>query len=147
MSVNRRDQQGRRPAGSRKFGKLARIRLAQERHPKTMCFTTSKAKMQIYKEKSMPAEIRENPTTHGAWCVIHPLSPEDSAAMTALRSAAAGMKGKLGGAAARGPFNGIMERVSAPVGVTFEVDKVGGISGWWARPTQVRKGTAILHLH
>jgi monoterpene epsilon-lactone hydrolase len=95
----------------------------------------------------MQAEIRENPTTHGAWCVIHPLSPEDSAAMTALRSAVAGMKGKLEGTAARGPFNGIMERVGAPGGVTFEGDKVGGISGWWARPTQARTGAAILHLH
>jgi hypothetical protein len=62
----------------------------------------------------MQAEIRENATTHGAWCVIHPLSAEDSAAMTALRSAVAGMKGKLEGTAARGPFNGIMERVVAP---------------------------------
>jgi len=95
----------------------------------------------------MQAEIGENTTTHGAWCVTHPLSPEDSAAMTALRSAVAGMKGKLEGTAARGPFNGIMERVAAPGGVTFEADTVGGISGWWARPTQARKGAAILHLH
>jgi len=57
------------------------------------------------------------------------------------------MKGKLEGTAARGPFNGIMERVAAPGGVTFEADTVGGISGWWARPTQARKGAAILHLH
>jgi len=62
----------------------------------------------------MQAEIRENATTHGAWCVIHPLSAEDSAAMTALRPDIAGMKGKLEGTAARGPFNGIMERVVAP---------------------------------
>jgi len=95
----------------------------------------------------MQAGIRENTTTHGAWCVIHPLSPADSAAMTALRSAVAGMKGKLEGTAARGPFNGIMERVAAPDGVTFEADTVGGISGWWARPAQARKGAAILHLH
>jgi epsilon-lactone hydrolase len=95
----------------------------------------------------MQAEIRENATTHGARCLIHPLSPEDSAAMTALRSAVAGMKGKLEGTAARGPFNGIMERVVAPGGVTFEADTVGGISGWWARPAQARKGAAILHLH
>jgi len=95
----------------------------------------------------MQAEIRENTTTHGAWCVIHTLSPEDSAAMTALRSVVAGMKGKLEGTAARGPFNGIMERVAAPGSVTFEVDTIGGISGWWARPTQARKGAAILHLH
>jgi hypothetical protein len=49
----------------------------------------------------MQAEIRENTTTHAPWCVIHPLGPEDSAAMTALRSAVADMKGKLEGTAAR----------------------------------------------
>ncbi len=95
----------------------------------------------------MQAEIRENAAIKESWSVIHPLSPEDSAAMTALRSAVAGMKGKLEGTAARGPFNGIMERVAAPGGVTFEADTVGGVSGWWARPTQARKGAAILHLH
>jgi epsilon-lactone hydrolase len=95
----------------------------------------------------MQAKIHENTITQGAWCVIHPLSPEDSAAMTALRSAVAGMKGKLEGIAARGPFNGVMERVAAPGGVSFGADTVGGISGWWARPTHARKGDAILHLH
>jgi epsilon-lactone hydrolase len=95
----------------------------------------------------MHAEILQKATTHGAWCVIHPFSPEDSVAMTALRSAVAGMKGKLEGTAARGPFNGIMERVAAPGGVSFEADAVGGISGWWARPAQARKRAAILHLH
>jgi len=62
----------------------------------------------------MQAEIRENTAIKESWSVIHPLSPEDSAAMTALRSAVAGMKGKLEGTAARGPFNGIMENVAAP---------------------------------
>jgi len=57
------------------------------------------------------------------------------------------MKGKLEGVAARGPFNGIMERVAPPDGVSFEADTVGGISGWWAKPTRARKGAAILHLH
>jgi epsilon-lactone hydrolase len=88
----------------------------------------------------MQAEIRENTTTQGTWYVVHPLSPEDSAAMTALRSAVAGMKGKLEGTAARGPFNGIMQGIAAPDVVTFEADTVGGIYGWWARPTQARKG-------
>jgi epsilon-lactone hydrolase len=95
----------------------------------------------------MQPEIRENTTNPGAWCLTHPLSPEDSAAMTALRSTVAGMKGKLEGTAARGPFNGIMERVAAPGGVTSAADTVGGVSGWWARPTQARKGATILHLH
>jgi monoterpene epsilon-lactone hydrolase len=95
----------------------------------------------------MQAEIHDNTTKHGPWHVIHPLRLEDSAAMTALRSAVAGMKGKLEGTAARGPFNGIMERVAAPGSVTFEADTVGGISGWWARLAQTRRGAAILHLH
>ena len=61
---------------------------------------------------------------------MHPLSPKDSVAMTALRSAVAGMKGKLEGTSSRGPFNGIMERVAAAGGVSFEADTVGAISGW-----------------
>ena len=79
--------------------------------------------------------------------MIHLLRPEDSAAMTTLRSAVAAMKGKLAGVAARGPFNGIMEGVAAPDGVSFEADTVGGISGWWAKPGRARKSAAILHLH
>jgi hypothetical protein len=43
----------------------------------------------------MQSEIRENIAIKEPWSLIHPLSPEDSAAMTALRSAVAGMKGKL----------------------------------------------------
>jgi epsilon-lactone hydrolase len=82
-----------------------------------------------------------------AWEVIHPISPEDSARMTALRSMVAGMKGKLEGTAAREPFNHIMEQVAVPEGVAFEADTVGGIPGWLAKPAQSRKGAAILHFH
>src|SRR5580700_7702086 len=78
---------------------------------------------------------------------VHPLTSEDAAAMTDLRSAVAGMKGKLEGISARAPFNGIMERVEAPEGATFEEDAVGGIPGWWAKPARTRDGSAILHLH
>jgi acetyl esterase/lipase len=95
----------------------------------------------------MQSEIRDNTTVKESWCLTHPLSPEDSAAMSALRSAVASMKGKLHGTAARGPFNGIMEHVAAPDGVRFEADTVGGISGWWAKPAQAREGAAIVHLH
>jgi monoterpene epsilon-lactone hydrolase len=95
--------------------------------------------MQSAKHKSEPANDR--------WSFAHPLAPEDAAAMTALRSAVAGMKGKLQGITARAPFNGIIERVEAPEGVTFEEDAVGGISGWWAKPAGMREGSAILHLH
>ena len=95
----------------------------------------------------MRAETRENTFTTETWSVIHALSPEDSAAMTTLRSGIAAMKGKLEGVSARGPFNGIMERVAVPGGVTFEADTVGDIYGWWAKPAQAIKGAAILHLH
>ena len=57
------------------------------------------------------------------------------------------MKGKLEGIAARGPFDGIMEGVVAPEGVTFEAATIGGIGGWWARPAHARKGAAIIHIH
>jgi len=91
----------------------------------------------------MQTEIR----TKQSWSVIHPVSPEDSAAMTTLRSAVAAMKGKLEGVASRAPFNSITEHVASPDGVAFEADSVGGVSGWWARPTRARKSAAILHLH
>jgi monoterpene epsilon-lactone hydrolase len=95
----------------------------------------------------MRTESRDNTSTKQSWSVIHPLSPEDSAAMTSLRSAVAAMKGKLEGVGARAPFNSIMERVPSPDGIAFEADSVGGISGWWAMPTRARKSAAILHLH
>ena len=77
----------------------------------------------------MQTEKRENTSIKESWSVIHPLSPEDSAAMNALRSAVAAMKGKLEGVAARAPFNGIMKHVAHPDGITFETDTVGGICG------------------
>jgi epsilon-lactone hydrolase len=95
----------------------------------------------------MSATTRKNEATSDTWTTIHPLSPEDSAAISALRSMVAGMKGKLEGSAARGPFNGIIECVAAPQGVRFEADTVGGISGWWARAANGNKGAAVLHLH
>ena len=81
------------------------------------------------------------------WLAVHPLSQEDALAATALRASVAAVKGKLAGTAARGPFDGIMERVAVPAGVTFAADTVGGISGWWAKPARPRNGAAIIHVH
>jgi hypothetical protein len=53
--------------------------------------------MQYAKHKSIPA--------NDPWSFVNPLTAEDAAAMTALRSAMAGMKGKLEGITARAPFN------------------------------------------
>ena len=40
-----------------------------------------------------------------------------------------------------------MEHVSAPVGVVYEADRIGGVSGWWCRPENARPGHAIMHIH
>src|SRR5712671_693784 len=93
---------------------------------------------------------RQMPTDASAkapWLSVHPVSRDDSVAATALRSSVAPVKGKLAGTAARAPFDGVMERVPVPAGVTFERDTVGGISGWWARLARPRKSAAILHAH
>ncbi|ADW71430.1 alpha/beta hydrolase [Granulicella tundricola] len=82
-----------------------------------------------------------------SWLVQHPLGAEDEAAMTAMRAIVEPNKGKLRGVAARVPFDAIMERVSAPAGVVYEADSVGGISGWWCRPEDARPGEAVMHLH
>jgi epsilon-lactone hydrolase len=95
----------------------------------------------------MQPNILKNTAANDSWSVIHPPSREDSAVMTALRSTVAALKGKLEGTAGRVPFSGIMERVAVPEGATFEAATVGGISGWWAKPAQARKGAAIIHVH
>jgi acetyl esterase/lipase len=91
----------------------------------------------------MKTTIREN----RPWSTIHTISEEDNAAMAAMRAIVEPNKGRLQGTAARVPFDAIMERVVAPVGVTYEADTVGGVSGWWCRPESARTGEAILHLH
>lgn len=75
--------------------------------------------MQFANSKSDPVER--------PWLFEHPISPIDAAAMAALRAAVGDMKGKLEGVSARAPFNGFMEHVAAPEGVTFEADTVGGV--------------------
>ena len=95
----------------------------------------------------MQQQMLADPPSKAPWLTVHPLSEADSPAATALRTAVAPFKGKLGGAAARGPFDDVMERVVAPTDVTFEADTVGGISGWWAKPARPRKVAAIIHVH
>jgi monoterpene epsilon-lactone hydrolase len=104
-------------------------------------------------QPQMLANTAEKPAMLGdktakpAWLTVHPLSQADGLAATALRGAVAPFKGKLGGTAARGPFDDVMERVVAPTDVTFEADTVGGIAGWWVKPTESQKGAAIIHVH
>lgn len=95
----------------------------------------------------MQPDIVKNPSEKAAWLAIHPLCQEDAAAVAAMRSVVAPMKGKLEGTAGRAPFNAIMEQVPTPEGVTFEPATIGGVSGWWARPDRALQGAAILHVH
>jgi epsilon-lactone hydrolase len=90
--------------------------------------------------------LREDHST-ASWLVQHPLSAEDQVAMAAMRAIVEPNKGKLQGIAARVPFDAIMEHVSAPVGVVYEADRIGGVSGWWCRPENARPGHAIMHIH
>ncbi len=92
----------------------------------------------------MQTTARQSRETQRIW---HPISPEDKAAMTAMRAIVEPNKGRLQGTAAREPFDAIMSGIAAPVGVTFAPDIVGGVSGWWCRPEPARTGQAILHLH
>ena len=88
--------------------------------------------------------VREAKTTN---VVLHPLAPEDAAAMAALRKMVEPNKGKLQGKAARGPYDEIMMRVAEPHEVSFEEGVVGGITGWWCRPQGSEAVGTILHLH
>jgi monoterpene epsilon-lactone hydrolase len=81
------------------------------------------------------------------WSVVHPFGTEDQAAMAAMRVIVEPNKGRLQGTAARVPFDAIMERVTAPAGVAYEADHVGGIPGWWCRPEDVRSHHAVMHIH
>jgi acetyl esterase/lipase len=95
----------------------------------------------------MQTQMLADTAEKAPWLTVHPLSQADSPAATALRAAVVPFKGKLGGTAARAPFDDVMERVVAPTDVTFEADTVGGISGFWAKPARAQKGAAIIHVH
>jgi len=95
----------------------------------------------------MQPDTLKDSITKASWSVLHPVSQEDSAIVAAMRSVVAPMKGKVEGTAGRDSFNDIMERVAVPRGVTFEAARVGGISGYWARPVQARQAGAVIHIH
>lgn len=67
--------------------------------------------------------------------------------MAGLRAMVTPHKGKMRGVAAREAFDAIMKRVVAPQGVTFQPGTVGGISGWWCKPTHAASNQVLLHLH
>jgi epsilon-lactone hydrolase len=82
-----------------------------------------------------------------SWMENHPVTQQDKDAMAAMRAIVEPNKGRMQGTAARDAYDGIMNRVKAPSGVTFHEDKLGEVSGWWCRPANIQPGKAIVHLH
>ena len=91
-------------------------------------------------------EIDSFDNSPAPWLAVHPIGDEDRAAVAAMRAIVEPGKGLMLGTAARPMFDEIMGHVSAPDDVSYEADTVGGVPGWWCRPTNPTKGT-ILYLH
>ncbi len=81
------------------------------------------------------------------WCITHSVTPEDKAAMAAMRAMVEPNKGKMQGIAGRGPYDAIMMRVVQPEGISYRQETIGSVSGWWCEPTGALPGATILHLH
>jgi acetyl esterase/lipase len=63
--------------------------------------------------------------------------------MMKIREFAAPVKGVL----ERGAFDAVMEQTILAQGITYEAAEVGGVPGWWCRPTNAEEDVAILYLH
>jgi len=79
--------------------------------------------------------------------VIHPLDPEDAPTIAWIRTATRAQKGVRWRIEARAAYDALLESVSAPDGVTFELGTVGDVPGVWVYPAESRPDQAILHFH
>jgi epsilon-lactone hydrolase len=79
--------------------------------------------------------------------VIHPLDPEDAAALIPIRAAARAQKGAPWRIESRKLYEALMEGVLPHVGVTFESATIGDVPGVWVHPASSRSDEAILHVH
>src|SRR5258705_10235072 len=84
---------------------------------------------------------------HKGVVVIHPLDPEDAAALIPVRAAARAQKGTRFRVEARPFFDALMEGVAPRADVTFEMATVGAVPGVWVQPASSRSDEAILHVH
>jgi epsilon-lactone hydrolase len=75
--------------------------------------------------------------------IHHPLSAEDCETMAKVRATALAGKGVL----ERGAFDALLESTPPAPGVIYEAAKVGGVAGFWCRPTGAMEKSAILYLH
>ncbi len=77
----------------------------------------------------------------------HPISLEDRAAVAALREAIPPGKGNTFALDMRPIFDEMIGQTPAAPGVTYEAATVGGVPGWWRRPSGALPGAALLYLH
>ena len=75
--------------------------------------------------------------------VYHQIDPQDCTTMGTIRELAAPSKGVL----ERDAFDKIIEHTSPALGVDYQSATVGGIPGWWCRPSDRNSSGAILYLH
>ena len=91
------------------------------------------------------ANARAFPARDGE--IYHPIGEDDRATTGAMRAATQPEKGKLGGPAARAPFDELIESTPSALGVRYEDGSAGGVPGVWCRPQAAPPETAILYLH
>jgi len=75
--------------------------------------------------------------------IHHAVGTKDRATMANIREMAAPGKGVL----ERATFDAVIEHTPPAEGVNYETGTVGGIAGWWCKPTSPTPGAAILYLH
>ncbi|MGY3454024.1 alpha/beta hydrolase [Bradyrhizobium sp. USDA 4353] len=79
--------------------------------------------------------------------ITHDLAPQDAQVMQALRDSFATAPKLMFAPEAREAYDQIIGQVPAPPGVHFEAGEVGGVPGWWARPSNASPNVVILYLH
>ena len=79
--------------------------------------------------------------------VHHDEHLHDRAAMLAMRATLALHGSTSSGPDARPDFDVMMARTPEADGVEYEPATVGGVAGWWCRPSAPRGEGVILHLH
>ena len=77
----------------------------------------------------------------------HELQTEDVLVIEQLRKGAAAQRGKYFGSKARAPFDAMKASVIAAPGVRTEAARVGGVPGWWCRPSGAAPHARLLYLH
>jgi monoterpene epsilon-lactone hydrolase len=73
--------------------------------------------------------------------------PADQAAMQAMRAELRLHPALKLAPEARPVFDELIARTPAAQNVSYEVATVGGVPGWWCRPSNAIEGAAILYLH